>query len=352
MLRHAGIDPANVVAQWTPYQSLDPQIILKRLQALLDPPAGVSLAIDGNRIVAKGEASARWLERARVASELLPTGAPVFDLSGVQNVDEGPARLWADYVAKLRDQAGIVITSSGLRDGKFFINGLRDPLAADPQKLLRESGINTADVVARWSPYQALEPRFVLTRLQSSLDLPPTVTLDVEGDHIVARGSASPPWIERARQAGRMLPAGGPALDLSHVRNINEGAIGRLRKAIQSKSIHFDVNASLPSKGQDEVLDQVAKDINELASLSTVVGVSPRVTLIGHADSAGRGTNNLSLSLARSEAVRALLKKRGVNPDLLAVRGAGALEPLKEEEATEADRFANRRVSFTVGIDE
>jgi outer membrane protein OmpA-like peptidoglycan-associated protein len=79
--------------------------------------------------------------------------------------------------------------------------------------------------------------------------------------------------------------------------------------------------------------------------------VSTRVTLTGHADALGQGTLNLSLSLARAEVVRALLKKRGVNPDLLAVRGAGALEPLSAE-ASESARSANRRVSFNVDIEE
>ena len=65
----------------------------------------------------------------------------------------------------------------------------------------------------------------------------------------------------------------------------------------------------------------------------------------------GGGTSNLSLSLARAEAVRALLKKRGVDPDLLAVRGAGPLEPL-EADTSDAARSANRRVSFSVGIEE
>lgn len=51
--------------------------------------------------------------------------------------------------------------------------------------------------------------------------------------------------------------------------------------------------------------------------------------------------SNLSLSLARAEAVRALLKKRGVDPDLLAVRGAGPLEPL-EADSSETARAAPR----------
>ena len=55
--------------------------------------------------------------------------------------------------------------------------------------------------------------------------------------------------------------------------------------------------------------------------------------------------------MARAEAVRALLKKRGVDPDLLAVRGAGPLEPAKDETWRSA-RSANRRVSFSVGVEE
>ena len=52
--REAGIDPARVVSHWEPYQGLDPQFVLKRLQASLDPPPGVTLAVDGDRIVARG----------------------------------------------------------------------------------------------------------------------------------------------------------------------------------------------------------------------------------------------------------------------------------------------------------
>jgi outer membrane protein OmpA-like peptidoglycan-associated protein len=173
----------------------------------------------------------------------------------------------------------------------------------------------------------------------------------VEGDHIVAQGSAASTWIERARTAGRILPAGGPSLDLSRLHDINEGAIGKLSEAIRSHDIHFNFNESLPAPGQDAILDQLAKELTDLASLASSLDVTARVMLTGHSDDAGNGTFNLSLSLARAEAVRALLKKRGVDPDLLAVRGAGQLEPL-ETASSEAARSANRRVSFKVGIEE
>lgn len=268
-----------------------------------------------------------------------------------QQLQQAEQRIWDGYVAQLQAQPGIVITEVGRRDGKFMVAGLRDPLAADPQLLLSQAGIDPTGVVSHWQPYQGLDPAFMLKRLQASLDPPPTVTLAVEGDHIVAQGSAASTWIERARTAGRMLPAGGPSLDLSRVRDVNEGAIGKLSEAIRSREIHFNFNESLPAAGQDAILDQLAQELNELASLALSLRVRAWVMLTGHSDDAGSGTFNLSLSLARAEAVRALLKKRGVDPDLLAVRGAGQLEPL-EAASSEAARSANRRVSFKVGIEE
>jgi outer membrane protein OmpA-like peptidoglycan-associated protein len=351
VLRQIGIDPTRVVTSWAPYQAFDPEIILKRLQASLEPPPGVTLAVDGDRIVARGSAPSSWLERARMAGGLLPVGSPRFDLSGARNADDEKERLWGGYVARLRAEPGIVITEAAQRDGNFQIGGLRDPLAVDPQEVLRDMGIDPARVVSHWAPYQALDPGFVLKRLQASLEPPPGVTLAVDGERIVAEGVAPSRWLERARAAARMLPAGAPGLDLSAVRTINDGAIGKLRDAIQSHQIHFDNNVPLPAPGQDAILDQLAAEIKQLADLSSTMHVTTRVTLTGHASSSGQGTFNLSISLARAEAVRALLRKRGVDPDLLAVRGAGPLEPLKDEDS-ETARSADRRVSFSVAIEE
>jgi outer membrane protein OmpA-like peptidoglycan-associated protein len=358
LLGESGIDPARVVARFDPYQALDPQSVLKRLEASLDPPPSVTLSIAGGHILARGSASHAWLDHAHAVARMLPAGAPGFDLAGVRNEDEADEqsrqvveRQWQAYVERLRAEPGIVITQAEARDGKFLLSGLRDPLAVDPLAFLAEAGIDPAQVVAHFDPYQALDPQFVLERLQASLNPPPGVTLAVEGNRIVAQGSASSPWIARARRAGTLLPAGAPVFDVSAVRNISEGALGKLRDAIQARSIRFDNNVMLPAAGQDEILDQLAAELNELAKLSASLNVVSKVTLTGHSDAKGQGTSNLSLSVARAEAVRALLKKRGVDPDQLTVRGAGTLEPL-EADTSEAARSANRRVSFSVSFEE
>ncbi len=368
LLPDAGVDPTQVMASWLPYQALDPQSVLKRLKATLDLPTTVTLEIAANRIVARGSAPRAWLERAGAVAQSLPAGSPRFDFAGVSNADEADEQRqhlarqvreaeeqqWQAYVARLRTEPGIVITQSEARDGKFILSGLRDPLAVDPVKLLGEAGIDPARVESHFDSYEGFEPQFVLKRLQASLNPPPSVTFAVDGDRIVAQGSAPSPWISRARRVGSSLPTGASVLDLSAVRDISEGALGKLRDAIQARSISFDSGKSLPAAGQEQVLDEIASELNELVKLSSTLHAVTRMTLTGHADSQGQGTSNLSLSTARAEAVRALLKKRGVDPDLLQVRGAGQLEPLQDDTsaAAAAARSANRRVSFSIGFEE
>ncbi len=214
LLGEAGIDPARVVAHFDPYQGLDPQSVLKRLKVSLDPPPSVTLAIAGNRIVARGSAPRPWLDRAHAVAQMLPAGAPGFDFAGVRNEDEADEqrrqvveRQWQAYVERLRAEPGIVITQSEARDGKFLLSGLRDPLAVDPLKLLGEAGIDPARVTAHFEPYQGLDPQFVLKRLQASLNPPPGVTLAVDGDRIVAQ-RVGLVTVDRACARGRPLTAG------------------------------------------------------------------------------------------------------------------------------------------------
>lgn len=260
-------------------------------------------------------------------------------------------RAWDEYVARLRAAPGIVVTETGTQqDGKWSVSGLRDPLAVDPQAVLRQSSVDPARVVGHWASYQSLEPAFVLRRLIEAIKPPPTVSMILQGDRIVALGSASEAWLRRARATVEGLPAGTPPVDLTKVEDLDTGMLGQLRTAIQSNQILFDNNSPAPPQEENQILDKVATEIHDLATLASSLDVSARVMLTGHSDSKGSETFNLSLSQARAESVRALLKKRDVDPSLLAVRAAGPYEPVENEDS-DAARSRNRRVTFTVEID-
>jgi outer membrane protein OmpA-like peptidoglycan-associated protein len=288
-------------------------------------------------------------EQARIRAEQEAEEARIRAVEAARRGAE--LKAWSDYLDRLRAQPGIVVAEADERDGKFIVSGLRDPLAADPAQILRDTDVDPERVTSRWQPYQSLEPRFVLRRLEASLKPPPSVTFLLVDDRIVASGAATPGWISRARAAARELPAGGPTFDVSEVSNIAETTLGELRRAIQSHEIRFNTDEALPSPGQEGALDALAGQIKELTTLASSLRLMPRFRVSGHADDTGPSTLNLSLSVARAGAVLALLKKRGVPADLMSIGGAGNLDPA-EMGQTERARSLNRRVTVTVRLED
>ncbi|MES0098145.1 OmpA family protein [Mesorhizobium sp. M0019] len=351
LLSGTGVDPARVHSQWQFYQSLDPKFVLKRLVVSLTPPKSVRLSIVNDRIVAEGEAPDTWIDRARAAARQLSAGGPEFDISKVRDVspEARAAEHWQTYVSRLEAQAGIIVAQQTARGGHFYISGLRDPQAADPKALLSGTGVDPARVHSQWQFYQSLDPKFVVKRLMASLTPPDSVRLSIIKDRIVAQGEAPAAWIDRARVAAQQLSADGLSLEISELRELTPPQLTHLREAIQAVDILFDSGKAVPGPEQLPVLDKLANQLKELAKDARKAGVTAQFMLTGHSDETGRETAKLSISAARAETVRALLKKRGVDPELLLVRGAGTFEPA-EIENSRTGNSANRRVSVTVNF--
>ncbi|HET6215794.1 MAG TPA: OmpA family protein [Acidobacteriaceae bacterium] len=272
----------------------------------------------------------------------------LFLLVGGWVIQRTIVRLRVDtYVQRLREEPGIVVANAELRNGRWQISGLRDPLAADPAVLLSQSRLDPNRVAFHWESYQALNPAIVLRRLAASLNPPPSVSLSLKGDTVQVTGSVPQYWVERARTLVAALPAGSPKVDLSALRDVQDPEFIRLRDAIQGHIIAFDSNADRPARGEDATLDAVADEFRQLMRVTRRLGFSARMMISGHADAVGNETANLSLSAARAEVVRSMLKARGIAPELLTVRSAGPLEPLLAPNG-KATAAMNRRVTFTV----
>ncbi len=73
------------------------------------------------------------------------------------------ARRWADFAQRLEREPGIVLAHTEKRGSKFYISGLRDPLAADPASLL-PANLSSNNAEFRWEEYHSLVPRFAAQR--------------------------------------------------------------------------------------------------------------------------------------------------------------------------------------------
>ncbi|MBN9684338.1 MULTISPECIES: OmpA family protein [unclassified Corallococcus] len=133
------------------------------------------------------------------------------------------------------------------------------------------------------------------------------------------------------REHGGCPETGDPLVTLTRERLILHG------------QVFFEVGVTtLPDRSR--VLDQVARVLIEHPEVE-------RVVIEGHTDAEGSSASNQRLSLARAEAVRDYLLRKGVPAHRLEARGLGARRPLGSN-GTQAGRGENRRAELLLLLGE
>ena len=290
---------------------------------------------------APGARNRRAIQFLRAAVTVLLVALAVWAVAAARR-----NRFWDAYLRRLAAQPGIVVTAAGRRGGKYFVSGLRDPLAADPVAMLPGSSLSAGNVASDWKPYQALVPEFIAKRARYVLEPPATVTLAARDGALVAAGSASSRWIEEARARSRAI-AGITRYDDSGLTDADAGELDSLRRRIEGRVLLFPRGSSDLPPAETAKLRDTASDVKEVALLAAALGRTLRVEVIGRGDSVGSVDANLVLSRRRAERVASELRPDGREGEGLALipAGVGSARPLRPE-VTERDRDWNRSVSF------
>ena len=147
---------------------------------------------------------------ARKKSSLLPALVFALALAGVLWMGYGfleglvAQRRWEAYLERIEEEPGLVVTASGKRDGRFFLRGLRDPLARDPADLLGD--LDAGTIAVNWELYVALDPALVLKRVVQAMEPPSTARLRLDGTVLIVTGEAPAAWSRRLERDGPLLP--------------------------------------------------------------------------------------------------------------------------------------------------
>ncbi len=317
-------------------------------------------------------------------------------------------RRWTEYVHQLQTEPGIIVTEAIKRQGTYVVNGLRDPLAADPERLLHISGVPMKRVRSRWEPYQALYPAFIVARAQQVLQPPATVTLRYDEGMLDISGEAPHAWITNAERLARVLPwvqgvqrerlvdtdaremqalvaaleppdtvkltlengilyATGaaphqwiaaaqqrsndlPQVTYLHTDGLTDLDLQRLTHSterIENLILKFMHNTDILLPADEERIIPLVADLRMLFDAARVLRKQVQVTILGHADQSGTEPRNLFMSQRRADAVRNLLVEQGIDRTSLAAAGIGTKAPLRTETTDQSKAF-NRSVSFRV----
>lgn len=226
---------------------------------------------------------------------------------------------WSHFLAQLKTEPGIVVTNERSMWGDHYLEGLRDPLSKDPSSLISEAGIDESTVTASWASYYALDPHLILRRAQVMLKPPSTVQFRVDGDTLVATGSAPSEWVTETRRLASFVPG--------VVRYNGEGlvmvSVPDLLNQINHAVIHFSLGSAMVEPSEHSSLNVVLVALRDLDQAVAQSGQRLRLEVLGSADGTGSATLNLQLSKQRAEAVLERLRGEHLGASTMLPSGIG-----------------------------
>ncbi len=178
------------------------------------------------------------------------------------------------------------------RHGKYFVSGLRDPLAIDPTLFIQEAKLNPKSVTSRWQPYISLDSRFTTIRIKRLLQ-PPTMSLKVDDNGVLyITGSAPRQWIEQAKKLAMF-----PSVTEIQTENLIETERQELqsnKEKLEKQILYFDKGNTQLLASENGKLQAVIKEIKKLTTVAPFFQKDVRIQIFGHSDKGGSAENNLA----------------------------------------------------------
>jgi len=255
---------------------------------------------------------------------------------------------WRNYVRSLKDQPGIFVIDTENRQGKFHVTGLRDPLAPDPSALLRDAHLAAQDVEARWEPYAASYPDYVLSRAKELLAPESETQLKVDAGILYASGTAPQSWVDTAHKQARFV-GGINKYDDSRLVSEEVVKLNAAAQSLNSASLDFlsGTTELAPSEGQK--IPKIVEDVRIALTCATQANKKIQITILGHADKPGDERWNEELSQLRANAILLRLQSSGIARSYFIARGVGTrMDP--GDTLARSDLGPRRAVSFHVEV--
>ncbi|MUG99414.1 OmpA family protein [Scytonema sp. UIC 10036] len=254
---------------------------------------------------------------------------------------------WNAFLENLDTQPGIVVIKAETRSGKYFISGMRDSSAVEPNVLMKQFNFTSKEVMSRWERYLSFEPPIIEKRAAKLLKAPTTVSFQVdENGTLNASGSAPHRWILDARKIWHLVPG----VTQYHDRNLMVFELSQLemyKKQIEGKNLLFVEGTTELLSGEEKKLQELVIDIQKLSVTAQYLGKNISIQIAGHTDSSGSEQRNMILSQSRASIILNYLSARGINTSHFNAMGVGDREPPNMKSKEKNGKYS-RRVSFKV----
>jgi outer membrane protein OmpA-like peptidoglycan-associated protein len=222
-------------------------------------------------------------------------------------------RHWKNLVSQLRAERGIALTTARKAEGRYYIEGFKDPLARSIEQIVAGSGLDPDLILSHWQPYYALDETTVIQRAAIILQPPPTVRLILTNGALAAQGDAAHQWVKRFQNQAGAIP-GIQGYDDSGLVDSEMSRLQAAIAALEQQRIYFKLGKAQLDEDQRAPLADALRSLKQIQNLKASMGVVVRIALIGQTDPTGRQAFNLDLSQKRAQAVLNFLIQNDMDP--------------------------------------
>jgi OOP family OmpA-OmpF porin len=283
-------------------------------------------------------------------------------------------RLDRELAGLFESEPGYVLTAHDVRDGRFFLAGLRDPLARPPDSVIEAVDIDQEAVSLVFHPYQSLEDELIRRRIYTVLGSDPGLKLELSdsnlavngiltsaqmdmlknlpgihpiihsvdlsqtrlppaeaieqarqrlappssvtftpaqsGDRIEASGISDADWFEAAQGSGKI---GGWTLDFSPMQEALNRHFSEWQQRLDGSTIQFSGGLRINEESQAQ-LESLGRELVQYQALADVLGYTTSIQLEGFADGVGSADKNREFAMSRARAVQSELVNSGIDP--------------------------------------
>jgi outer membrane protein OmpA-like peptidoglycan-associated protein len=294
------LDLNSIQAEWSPYQALTPEFILKRLELALSPPPTVQIYLQGKQLVIKGYASTDWMNQFDQYSRLW-FGALEIDRRLLLERDafllqqlQSSLKLPSTVQLKIKNT---VVMLSGYASQEWIEYALSEMQKnKDIQEVIKDSLLET-DQYLQQQAVKILSP-------------PTQVSLQVKNAVLIIQGKVKTKDYQALIEKTKQLQ-GFDKIESAGLIDI-ELEIEKLIEKIEKQRLYFSDNADFSNAEQSVALNMLAKDFQQTLAYARQLNKTIWVKIIGQTDGLGTQRRNLQLSELRAETIRAQLQNLGI----------------------------------------
>lgn len=325
LLSQSELDPKSVSHQFSPYQSLDSEFIIKRISKTIRPPNNVTLSLNQGVLAVSGFATSDWITQLNQR---------MLYFTSVDYID-------TDSLKDKIDLSGLEAPET-VNFEVDVNNGLVKAIGYASKQWIEQSNHKSKTI----DGVQNFDASNLLVAFDTNqLDPPESVSLTWHNGLLTIEGEATQDWIASLSNVTSDFPEI-TSIDKKSLINSTEVSLEAQSHLLEEIIILFDSSLSFNLKDESQ-LDQAELLIVDIVNKAKSLSREIMITVRGYSDSVGSFEDNQFLSLERADFVTQKIYLSGISPKVISLKGIE--KPVEIEKNLEEQAY-NRRVEFNVSF--